>query len=319
MTSPRVVCCGEALVDLLGTDAGGRTWRAVPGGSPVNAAVASGRLGAPTSFLGVLSDDRFGRMLRQHLDASHVDAALCPTTSEPTTLAIVDRGDQGDARYGFHVAGTSTASTRVNDLHLPVDFGLLHVSGSVALVVEPAASRIENLLAAAQHRAIVHLDPNPRPALIDHDRFCRRLDRWLGFADVVKVSVDDLAWIEPGTDPIDVATRWIQPVADEHGDLPSGPTVVVVTRGASGAVAVTAAGFVEVGAEAVDVVDTVGAGDTFSGALLAAMSAHHIVTKAQLAALDLRWWRTALTHAVKAAGITCSRAGADSPWRHELR
>lgn len=323
MTAPRVVCCGEALVDLLGTDPGARTWRAAPGGSPYNAAMAAGRLGAPTSFLGVFSEDRFGHVLVRRLQESHVDSHTCPVTPEPTTLAIVDaaRPDE-EPDYSFHVAGTTTTSARVNDLHLPSDMGVFHVSGSVSLVLEPAASRIESLLAAAQHRAIVHLDPNPRPSLIDRDGFGRRMDRWLGLADVVKVSESDLAWIAPGRDPIDVARHWVGAAdvggVDPDDDAPDRPVAVVVTRGPRGAAAVTAGGMVEVGAEPVDVVDTVGAGDTFSGAMLAALSAHHITTRSQLERLDAAWWRTALTYAVEAAGIACSRVGADPPWRHEL-
>ncbi len=323
MSAPRVVCCGEALIDLIGTDPAGQNWRAVPGGSPYNAAIAASRLGAPTSFLGVLSEDRFGRILTEQLERSNVDSRHCPISREPTTLAVVDHAaSEDEPDYSFHVAGTTTTSTRVNDLHLPHDTGVLHVSGSVALVVEPAASRIESLLAAAQHRAVVHLDPNPRPLLIDRPRFLRRLDRWLGLADVVKVSEADLAWIDPRQDPLDVAASWLHGSAAPHVDdvVPDErPTAVVVTRGARGAVAVTATGDVEVPGRAVDVVDTVGAGDTFSGALVAALSAHRITTKAQVAGLDAAWWHTALTYAVEASAIACTRVGADPPWRHELR
>lgn len=327
--------CGEALVDLLGTDPGGRTWRASPGGSPYNVAIASGRLGAPTSFLGVLSEDRFGRMLIDRLSASQVDSGHCASTHEPTTLALVDSGTLAEeADYSFHVAGTTTVSTRVNDLHLPNDVGVLHVSGSVSLVLEPAASRIESLLAAAQNRAVVHLDPNPRPALVDRARYLRRLERWLALADVVKVSEADLAWIAPGEDPLAVASRWIDsPVAPARGDTvrgdfagdttpgedaPERPGAVVVTRGAAGAVAVTGHGLVEVAAPQVEVVDTVGAGDTFAGAMVAALSAHRVSTRARLDALDTAWWHTALTYAAEAAAITCGRVGAEPPWRDEL-
>ena len=320
MHPPRVVCCGEALVDLIATDAGGHHWRAVTGGSPFNAAVAAGRLGAPTSFLGVLSEDRFGRMLAGRLGHSYVSHDHCPRTPEPTALAVVSEGvgpAPQEPAYTFHVADTTTTSSRINDLHLPNDLGVLHVSGSVSLVIEPSASRIENLLAAAQHRAIVHLDANPRPAIIDRARFARRLERWLGLADVVKVSEADVAWISPGADPIELAHRWIGGDAgpDRAEDR---PVAVVVTRASEGAAAVVPGGVVEVAAEPVDVVDTVGAGDAFSGAMLAAFAAHGVSSRSQLRRLDRSWWRTALTYAVEAAGIACSRVGADPPWRHEL-
>lgn len=321
MTTPRVVCCGEALVDLIGADASGRTWHAAPGGSPFNAAVAAGRLGAPTSFLGVLSDDRFGQLLRDHLDASHVSWRTCPITTEPTTLAVVTQGpDDLEPSFAFHVAGTTTVSARTIDLHLPADTGVLHVSGSMALVLEPAASRLEALLAAARHRTLVHLDPNPRPAVAGgRERYLSRLDRWLGLADVVKVSVADIDWIEPGANPLDLAQRWLEP---DSGDADDGdvPAAIVITRGAGGAAVVCSAGVIEVvPAAPVDVVDTVGAGDTFVGAMLAAFAAHGITDRRALAGLDEHWWHTALTFAVEAAGIACGRVGADPPWRRELQ
>jgi fructokinase len=309
------VCCGEALIDLIAADRTGTSWHAAPGGSPYNAAVAAGRLGAPTSYLGVLSDDRFGQLLRDHLDESHVSWRTCPLTTEPTTLAVVSQGpDDLEPAFAFHVAGTTTVSSRVIDLHLPADTGVFHVSGSMALVLEPAASRLEGLLAAAQNRALVHLDPNPRPTLAGgRARYVARLGRWLTFADVVKVSEADLEWLHPGQDPLRVADAWL---GDESED--DAPAAVVVTRGARGAAVVCRAGTIEVPATPVDVVDTVGAGDTFVGAMLAAFAAHGVVDRRTLATLDEAWWRTALTYAVAAAGIACGRVGADPPWRREL-
>lgn len=313
---PRVVSCGEALIDLIGTDQSGRRWHAAPGGSPFNAAIAASRLGAPTGFLGVLSTDRFGTLLTERLDGSNVRHVNCQTTDEPTTLAIVSQrfGDD-EPSFAFHVAGTTTVSSRVNDLHLPPDVGVFHTSGSMSLVIEPAASRIEALLAAAQRRALIHLDPNPRPALAGgRDRFLRKLRRWLTLADVVKVSVADLAWLYPGADPMAIARGWVtgESVEDEV------PAAVVVTRGLAGAAVVRVSSVIEVSGSEVDVVDTVGAGDTFVGAMLAAFAAHRVSDRAALERLDDVWWRTALTYAVEAAGIACTRVGADPPWRNEL-
>jgi fructokinase len=320
VTSPRIVCCGEALIDLIAADGTGTTWHAAPGGSPYNAAVAAGRLGAPTSFLGVLSDDRFGQLLRDHLDESHVSWRTCPLTTEPTTLAVVSQGpDDLEPAFAFHVAGTTTVSSRVIDLHLPADTGVFHVSGSMALVLEPAASRLEALLAAARNRSLVHLDPNPRPAVAGgRERYLARLARWLPRTDVVKVSVADVEWLHPGEDPVAVARRWMAHDGGPGGD-DEVPAAVVLTRGAQGAAVVCSAGIIEVvPATTIEVVDTVGAGDTFVGAMLAAFAAHGVVDRRTLAALDGAWWHTALTYAVEAAGIACSRVGADPPWRREL-
>lgn len=316
VTTPRVVCCGEALVDLIAAGPDGRRWQAVPGGSPFNAAVASGRLGAPTSFLGVLSEDRFGQLLRDHLDASNVSWRTCPVTTEPTTLAVVSQGPEDpEPSFAFHVAGTTTTSARTNDLHLPADLGVFHASGSMALVLEPTATRLEALLAAARRRALVHLDPNPRPTIAGgRDRYRARLHRWLRLADVVKLSVADAEWLEPGVDPLGLAHRWLEGSGDHDA-----PAAVVLTRGAGGAAVVCSAGVIEVvpGRE-IEVVDTVGAGDTFVGAMLAAFAAHGVTGRDALGALDATWWHTALTYAVEAAGIACTRVGADPPWRDEL-
>lgn len=289
----------------------------MPGGAPYNAAIAAGRLGAPTSFLGVFSDDRFGRMLRSRLVESHVDVKHCPVTHDPTTLALVSQDRAGEPGFTFHVDGTTSTSGRVNDLHLPSDVGVLHVSGSVAMVVEPAASRIAALMAASGHRALLHLDANPRPAVIDREAYLRRLDRWLGRADVVKMSAADAEWIEPGADPIELADSWLRP-ADPEAVEEHRPLAVVVTMGEQGAAVALPFGVVEVAAPEVEVVDTIGAGDTFTGAVLAAFSAHRVTDRAALAKLDGGWWHTALTYAAEAAAISCSRPGCDPPWRHEL-
>ncbi|MDE0804323.1 MAG: PfkB family carbohydrate kinase [Acidimicrobiales bacterium] len=312
MSPPRVVSMGEALVDLLEVDGGERLWRAVPGGAPMNAAIAAARLGAPTTFLGVLSDDQFGDVLRSHLAASLVDHAHCPTTTEPTTLALVSAGEDGD--FTFHAAGTTATSKLANDLHLPADVGIVHVSGSVAMVIELVASRLEGLLAASQHRALIHVDANPRPQIIGRDRYLRRFNHWLGLADVLKLSVDDIEWMSPGADPVQTAKHWVTP--GEDGDHV--PGVIVLTRGGSGATVIRDDLVIDVDAPSVDVVDTVGAGDTFAGAVLAALSAHHIASRDALDRLDGQWWRTAATYATKAATISCTRAGADPPRRVEL-
>ena len=312
MTTPRVVCLGEALVDLLETDGAEHLWRAVPGGAPMNAAIAAARLGAPTTFLGVLSDDQFGELLRSHLAASLVDHAHCPITSEPTTLALVAAGKDGD--FTFHAAGTTATSKLANDLHLPADVGILHVSGSVAMVIEPVASRLEGLLAASQHRALIHVDANPRPQIIGRERYLRRFNHWLRLADVLKVSADDIEWMSPGADAVETAKHWVAPTEDDDHV----PGVIVLTRGGEGATVIRDDLVLEVDAPKVEVVDTVGAGDSFAGAVLAALSAHHVASRDALDRLDGQWWRTAVTYAVTAASISCTRPGADPPRRVEL-
>ncbi len=312
MTTPRIVCLGEALIDLIGVDAEGRKWRAVPGGAPCNTAVAAGRLGAPTTFLGVLSEDRFGRMLRSHLDGARVDHHHCPIVSTPTSVAFTAGPDEPTT---FHLAATTTTSSSATDLHLPPDVGILHVSGSVALVLEPVASRLEGLLAAAAHRAILHVDANPRAGVISREKYLRRFGHWLQIADVIQISEAAMEWMSPGADAAATARLWVSPSdPDAHS-----PAVVVLTRGSRGASVIRPDGVIEVDAPEVHVVDSVGAGDVLGGAVLAALSAHGVDTRAKLDRRDLRWWETAVGYAVRAASYSCTRPGAAAPRPADLQ
>lgn len=299
---------GEALIDLEVADGDARRPTAHPGGSPMNVAVALGRLSSEVAFLGRLSGDAFGKLLRTHLAESNVDLRWIVDAPEPTSLAIVSVGHDGSADYAFHVEGGADWQWRASEL--PRDPGLdaLH-TGSIALAVDPGGTVVERWLAGLSTRTTISLDPNVRPALFgDRDAYRERLERWLAFAAIVKVSDEDLEWIYPGADPAVLAERWIA----------KGRKLVVVTRGGDGSLVWVGGESFAVPAAAADMVDTVGAGDAFSGALLDWLHRHDRLRLEDLQRLSAEEARSAVAFASRIAAITCSRAGANPPWRSEL-
>jgi len=304
-----IVVCGEALIDLVPTD-GADSYRARPGGSPTNVAVGRGRLGVDVRRVTRLAEDHFGRLLRDHLDGSHVDLRWAVPAQEPSTLAVVSLDAAGLAEYAFYVRGAADGGWTPRDLPavLP-DGAVLHVSGSLALGLASMGDTFEALLEREHGRRVVTLDPNVRPPIDGDDGALRaRLDGWLGLVDLVKVSADDLAWLAPDEPVASVAARW----------LDRGPSLVVVTLGPDGALAVGRAGSVELPGVAVTVADTVGAGDAFTSGLLAALDTAGRLSHDGLVTIGPGELTDALTFAQRIATITCTRVGADPPWRHEL-
>jgi len=300
-----VLVGGEALYDLvLGDD---DAMRAHPGGGPFNTARTIGRLGQPVAFLGRLSSDRFGTTMRRMLQEDGVALDAVVATDDPTTLALAEVDADGVARYRFYERGTSAPGLTPEAALavVPPDVGILHV-GTLGLTLEPMASALEAVLERLSGGALVVVDPNVRPWVIpDRDAYVRRLRRVLGRTHVVKVSEEDLAWLDPGRAAAQAARALL--------DL--GPAVALLTLGGDGALAVTGDGEIRVPAPAVQVVDTIGAGDAFGGGFVA-------------------WWREralgpdalrddalvteATRHAVLVAALTCARPGASPPFATEL-
>ncbi|HEV8401614.1 MAG TPA: PfkB family carbohydrate kinase [Candidatus Limnocylindrales bacterium] len=292
-----IVVAGEALFDQLVRPDG--TLLAVPGGGPFNVARTIARLGGEVAFLGALSMDAFGRRLRDALVADGVDLSMTMSTDAPTTLAIAELDAHGSARYRFHTAGTSVEDLGEDALAaaLAARPAALHV-GSLGLVIEPVASVLGAGVARADERTLVMLDPNCRPAAIaDRRGYLARLDPVIARSDVVKASVDDLAYLRPGATPATAARELVE----------RGPAVVVVTDGGRPVRVVTRGQAFEVPVPAVDVVDTVGAGDAFGGAFLARWIEHDW-GRAGLAAPDRL--REAVVFAIETAAETCRRSGA---------
>lgn len=288
---PLVAVLGEALVDVAPD--GER-----PGGSPYNVAVGLARLGRPTAFIGRLATDRYGTLLREHARRSGVDLRHVVTAGEPSTLATVHLDGAGAAHYDFRVDGTADFAWTDAELAALPAIDVLHF-GSLASWLPPAAEGIDRWL--SRHRpGFVSYDPNVRPALQPDPAKARaEVERSLRHADLVKASAEDVAYLY-GNDPIErAARRW----------LALGPTVVVITRGAAGPIACTALSTVARPSPQVRVVDTVGAGDAFTAGLLDALLQRELCCDDLSAVLD---------EAALVAAITCSRAGADPPWRDEI-
>jgi fructokinase len=294
---------GEAIVDLVAE--GERRFVAHPGGSPLNVAVGLGRLGQPVSLAARLSRDTFGSLFRQHLAASGVDPRHLVEAAEPSTLAVATLDADGVATYDFWTQGTADWQWTDEELAGVVgdDTVALH-TGSLALEVEPGASRIRDLLARSKGRTTISYDPNVRLAKAGPVEAGRAaVEQVVGIADLVKVSSEDLAWLYPDEEPVAAATRWAE----------AGPALVVVTLGGDGAVALSPDRRpVHRDAPPVAVVDTVGAGDAFSAGLLEALAERGALGRdgSGLAGVDLP---AVLDRAGLVAALTCARPGADPP------
>jgi fructokinase len=302
---------GEALVDLVPApetrpgELG--PLLPLPGGGPYNVAITLGRLNAPVRFLSRLSTDSFGDALLDKLQLSGVDTRMVQRGPEPTTLAVAGIGPDGSARYSFHVEGTADREVR-HPGPLPDEIAILSL-GTLSLLLEPGATRYEQLLRdhAANGRLTV-LDPNIRPALVP-TAYRSRFASWLPDIGVLKLSIEDAAWLADGGDPRQAVKSWLE----------LGPVAVVMTRGADGIDVFTAAGDeVTVPTPPASVVDTIGAGDTVHGALLFWLHNAGISSPDDLRRVDAEEWRRALTFAAKAAAVTVSRAGAEPPYAAEL-
>ncbi|MEL7461123.1 MAG: carbohydrate kinase [Pseudomonadota bacterium] len=305
-----IVCAGEALIDMLPRQsaAGEDAFAPYPGGAVFNTAIALGRLGCDTSFVCGLSTDFFGQMLVETLKAANVKTDLSIRSGRPTTLAFVRLVD-GQASYLFYDEGTALRMLEPADMpDLPAETQAL-VFGCISLIGEPGAHANEALMTRAAPDNIIMLDPNIRPTfIVDEAGYRARITRMIGMSDIIKLSDEDLAWLSPGSDMEDYAQTLI-----EHGT-----SLVCFTEGARGARAITRDHNVFVPAVKVDVIDTVGAGDTFNAGVLSALDRADLLTKAQVAALSEAQLIDALTLGVKAAAVTVSRAGANPPWANEV-
>ncbi len=300
-----ILCCGEALIDMLPreTAAGEAAFAPHAGGAVFNTAIALGRLGAPVQFFSGLSSDLFGTILRDQLATSGVDASPAAISDRPTTLAFVTLTN-GHASYAFY--DENTAGRMLTPADLPATQAEALFFGGISLVVEPCAAAYEALMLREAPRAVTMIDPNIRPGFIkDEAAYRARLDRMLAVADIIKISDEDLAWISGDTDAAALRAK-------------TGAAVVLLTRGADGVTVVTASGSFDVPAVKANVVDTVGAGDTFSAGFLANLDAQGLLTKAALAEADRDALTTATAFGARVAAITVSRAGANPPWASEL-
>lgn len=299
-----IVCFGEALIDFKETTPLG--FQGYCGGSPLNVAVAAARLAARAGFASQISTDQFGDALLEHLHSNHVDTRFVLRSDDPSTLAFVGEVN-GEAVFDFMANGA--ADTRYDPQPRPVlpDSTRFVALGSISLLQEPTATSIVEIIAQHRERTTVFFDPNVRPALIrSREAYLTQLQGLIGLSHITKVSTQDLEWLYPGEASGTIAERW----------LAYGARAVIITQGGDG-VTLYRAGHapIDAHAPAVDVVDTVGAGDTLSGSLLVALlNKNPDVTK-----LSDDDWRDALTFAANAAAFNCTRAGAQPPTKDELQ
>ena len=304
-----ILCCGEALIDMLPrqTSAGEAGFAPHAGGAVFNTAIALGRLGVETGFFSGLSTDLFGQILTDGLAASNIDSQLAARSARPTTLAFVKLVN-GQATYAFYDENTAGRMLSQQDLpSLPASVTTLFFGG-ISLVNDPAASTYATLQSKAGAR-VTMIDPNIRPGFItDEPAYRTRITQMLARADIIKISDEDLHWLNGPGDPQALARTL----------LSRGPKLVFLTEGAKGARAITQTQNRFVAGAGVTVADTVGAGDTFNAGALAALHAANALTKTALHSLPDATLDAALSLGNRAAAITVSRPGANPPWAHEL-
>ncbi|GLY14710.1 ribokinase [Kineosporia sp. NBRC 101677] len=298
-----VLVIGEALVDIV--SAPGRPAVEHPGGSPANVALGLARLGVGTRLLTRIGDDARGAQIVQHLRSSGVELAEGSVTDSPTSTATAVLDAAGVATYDFALQWA-----------LPDDIGVIEAravhTGSIAATLSPGGEDVLRLVEENAGRVVISYDPNARPALMgERAAALERIERIVRASDVVKVSDEDLEWLLPGADPLQVIEAW----------RASGPALVVLTRGGQGAVGVLASGLVEVTAPKIEVADTVGAGDALMAGLLHALDQAGLLTPDSIG--ELRTKPAAdlapmLTHAVRVAAYTCTQAGAQPPTRTQI-
>ncbi|SEG96966.1 fructokinase [Nonomuraea solani] len=304
-----IAVLGECVADAFTTRpaaTGELALRVLPGGGPANTAVALSRLGTPTRFLGRLSQDAFGALFRDHLTSSGVDLSAAPDAAEPSTLAVAALDADGQAEYTFYADGTADWQWSPYELDLGRLGALtcLH-TGSLALVKAPGRSAVEEFARSAARRATISIDPNVRPTLAAKDDY--QVARWCEFADILKLSDDDLDFLLPGTPLERACDTWHE----------AGAPLIVITRGAAGALVSLNGARAHVPAPKVRVVDTVGAGDSFTAGLLHALDTKGLLG-GRLDGLDLGAAVAAAEFAVRVSAHTCSVAGANPPWAHQL-
>ncbi len=295
----------DALIDII-VDAQG-TVTSVVGGGALNTARTVGRLGQPVSFLGGVSGDSFGTRIARLLASDGVHYALEDRVSAPTTLAIAELDEQGAASYRFLLAGTSVdaMTPALATRHMPPETTMLHV-GTLGLVLQPTADALRAVVEASPDDRLVMVDPNCRPSVLSNDQVFRAtLEGIWPRADVIKVSSDDLAFLDPDVD----AATGAQALQQRSGG------VVLLTDGPGSVHVITSGDRFEVTVPAVPVVDTVGAGDALSGGFLARWAQRGLGRK-DLS--DLPAVLDAVRYGIRVAGLTCQRAGADPPRLSEL-
>lgn len=299
---------GESLVDIINDPHRSAAVQAHAGGSPLNVAVGAARLGLRTGLVTHYAEDRYGQLIEEHLHSNDVHVIHGGKT--PTSTALATLGANGSADYTFSI------TWEINGASLPALAAVeasTHVhTGSIATALPPGDDTVFVLVQAARGHATISYDPNCRPAICPDAAVARRkAENFVAVSDVVKASDEDLSWLYPDRNPEETLQAWLK----------LGPSIVALTRGASGPVILSGKGRVEMAAEPITMADTIGAGDSFMAGLisgLAQLEALGANSRQRLQTLTLDQLQALAEYANRAAGITCSRPGANPPRWAEL-
>lgn len=307
-----IICCGEALVDMIaiGIDDGQTAFVPHSGGAIFNTAITLGRLGTEVSLVSGVSEDMFGQQLERDLIASNVNTSQLVKSDRPTTLAFVELKD-GHASYSFFDENSAGRMVQFSDFHSIDDAVDAYYFGGISLASEPCGESYAALAEKVSANSVVMLDPNIRTSFIsDEVKYRKRLETLFGVCDIVKISDEDLKWIYPDAASLEAAANDV---------LKFGVSLVVLTKGEDGSTGFYGDGqSVDIAIKKVTVADTVGAGDSFNGGLLAKLSELGLLSKPALKSIEEEPLKQAMEFASKVAGITVSRSGANPPWSHEL-
>ena len=307
-----ILCCGESLIDMIPEQniEGNSGFVPHAGGAIFNTAIGIGRLGCPVGLMSGISTDIFGQRLITELTESNVDTSNVILSDRPTTLAFIQLND-GQATYLFYDENSAGRMIAVEDMPNQLEAVTAFLFGGISLHSDPGAEAYVQFAETHAEGSVVMVDPNIRPSFISNEILFRdRIERMFRLADIVKVSDEDLNWLFPKSGSLETKVANLQKL---------GPTIVVLTRGGSGVQAWKPDGnpiFVE--SLKVDVVDTVGAGDSFNAGFLTSLSKADLLNKAAIRLISESDILSALNFGVHAAAITVGRAGANPPWKYEL-
>lgn len=306
-----IICCGEALIDMIQQRSvdGKDLFLPIAGGAIFNTAIALGRLGISTGFVSGISTDLFGDQIIQELEKSQVQTDYCIRSNQPSTLAFVKLNKE-IASYSFfdeNSAGRNLSASAIPGL--PEKLDAMHFGG-ISLISEPCGSAFEGIQSKNRNNTVISLDPNIRSDFIKNPTSHRtRILRMIGNSDIVKVSDEDLEWTCDGTNPNEMLKSW----------LLSGTTLVIVTKGGEGATAHASWGNIHIPAFEVEIVDTIGAGDTFNAGLLAGLKNQGLLSKQRLRQINSKELSAAIEYASKVAAYTVTQSGANSPTKDQIQ
>jgi len=308
-----ILCCGESLIDMIPEQTNKKSTGFVPypGGAIFNTAIGIGRLECNVGLMSGISTDIFGQQLMGELNASNVDTSNVVLSDRPTTLAFVQLID-GQASYLFYDENSAGRMIEVKDMPQQLDTVTTFLFGGISLHCDPGAEAYVQFAEAHTNSSVVMVDPNIRPGFISNEKLFRdHIERMLRLADIVKVSSEDLNWFFPETETVEAKIYKLQKL---------GPTLVVLTCGEAGVQAWRPEGNpISVDSLKVDVVDTVGAGDSFNAGFLTSLAKAGLLSKAAIKLMLESDIIAALDFGVRTASITVGRAGANPPWRNEIK